>query len=286
MPLELVTPRPEHVPDLARILYEAFAALHDRHATPYDIPSREWATRAMSMLVVAPDHAGVAAVLDGRVVGSNFVALADPVGGVGPITVDPTCQSRGVGRRLMQGVVDLARDRGVTRLRLVQEAINTTSLSLYTSLGWDWRDSAAILDFAPARQHDETVRPLAPADLDAVERLSMDHYRSSRRNEVAGALAAGRPAFLRERRGAASGYFVPGFFGHGMADSMDDALTLITQAARRAPKDQSRFFCPLSQAELFRAALAAGCRVIKVMSYMSLGPYDPPRAVWMPSIAC
>jgi len=36
------------------------------------------------------------------------------------------------------------------------------------------------------------------------------------------------------------------------------------------------FFCPLSQVELYRKALAAGCKTMKVTNYMAIGPFDPP----------
>jgi hypothetical protein len=37
---------------------------------------------------------------------------------------------------------------------------------------------------------------------------------------------------------------------------------------------------------LFRAALAAKCRVVKLLNYMSLGEHTTPRGAWLPSIQC
>lgn len=284
MPTELMTPGPEHAPELARLFHEAFCALQDRHATPRDIDSLETARHVIEWFIGRVDGFRVAAVVDGRLAGGNFLDMDDPVAGLGPVFVDPAVQAKGLGRRLMQAAIDHALDRGVQSIRLFQEAINTTSLSLYTSLGFDWRDSAAVMEAKSAAEDDASVRAMTLDDLGIAEDLSKRHFRTSRRNGVAAALRAGMPAFVRERSGKAAGYFLPGFVGHGAAESVDDALALIVQAARRSPAGDTRFFCPLSQPDLFRRCLAAGCRTLKVMSYMSYGPYDPPREVWMPSI--
>jgi hypothetical protein len=69
-----------------------------------------------------------------------------------------------------------------------------------------------------------------------------------------------------------------------VAETLDDAMALIAEVARVVPTMHAIFFCPLRSSELFRAALAMGCRVGKVMNLMSLGPYEEPDGIWMPSI--
>jgi GNAT superfamily N-acetyltransferase len=49
---------------------------------------------------------GVVAEIDGRIVGSNFLDERSPIGGVGQITVAPEGQNSGVGRKLMQAVLE------------------------------------------------------------------------------------------------------------------------------------------------------------------------------------
>jgi hypothetical protein len=89
---------------------------------------------------------------------------------------------------------------------------------------------------------------------------------------------------LRERQGRITGYLLPGIFGHGVAETEEDALTLIGEAARRLPPEIARFFCPLTESSFHRKALQGGCHVIKVMNYMTIGPYEHPDEVWMPSV--
>jgi GNAT superfamily N-acetyltransferase len=284
MALELVPAEPKHINEIGRICFEAFKSIHDRHAFPRDFPDVELAIKVVGMLVERKDFYGVVALLDGKPVGSNFSSLMDEVSGIGPITVDPACQTRGIGRALMEGVVNYARRNNIDKIRLLQDSFNMASLSLYTSLGFDAKETVVLMEAAPASKADQTVRPITENDLAVIEGLSERIYKVSRINEVASAFVHGFPAFLRERDGRVTGYLLPGFFGHGVAETEEDALALIGEAARRLPPDFARFFCPLREANFYRSAIKAGCRAIKVMNLMVIGPYEPPDDVWMPSI--
>jgi hypothetical protein len=74
---------------MGRICYEAFKNLHDRHHFPLDFPSAALARQVLGMMVSRSDFYSVVALLDGQVVGSNFLSLSDPVAGIGPVTVEP-----------------------------------------------------------------------------------------------------------------------------------------------------------------------------------------------------
>src|SRR5215212_5536520 len=108
MDLTLRQPTPADAAELGRICYEAFGAISGKHNFPRDFPSPEVATGLMSFLIGHPGVYGVVAERDGRIVGSNFLDERSPIVGLGPITVDPGAQDRGVGRQLMQGVLDQA----------------------------------------------------------------------------------------------------------------------------------------------------------------------------------
>jgi len=45
------------------------------------------------------------------------------------------------------------------------------------------------------------------------------------------------------------------------------------------------FSCPLRNMSFCHTALRAGCRLSTVMTLMTVGPYEKPAPVWMPSIA-
>jgi GNAT superfamily N-acetyltransferase len=93
------------------IIYDAFKALADNHKFPPDFPSAEIATGRVSTLLSHPGIYGVVAELNGRIVGSNFLDERSSISGIGPISVDPTMQERGIGRRLMQDVLDRAAEQ-------------------------------------------------------------------------------------------------------------------------------------------------------------------------------
>jgi len=274
----------QHVSELGRICFEAFKDLQDRGCGTRDFPTVEIAQQVLGMLAQRDDFYSVSALDDGRVVGFNFLSLMDPVAGVGPITVDPSYQGHSVGRALMQNVMDYAQHNNIEQVRLFHDSFNIASLSLYASLGFDVKDSVALMQSTPAAEADNNVRSIAEPDLPAIEEISKRIYKNSRRNEVAAAAPYGFAAFLRERQGRVTGYLLPGNFGHGVAETEEDALALVGEAARHLPPEAARFFCPLSEGSFYRKALQAGCRAIKVMNYMVLGPYEHPDEVWMPSV--
>ncbi len=292
----LIPVEPEHLPELGRICYEAFSTLQRRHNAPVDFESADDGRMVINLLANRPDYIGVAAIEEDRhgkqtLIGSNFLQTADVVCGLGPITVDPQSQSRGVGRALMQHIINEARQRDRREVRLFQEAINTTSLSLYTSLGFSWVDSAALMT-PPRLQPGEAasdlgVRPMTPADLPAVAELSESTYGYSRAEDAAIMLNVPFPAFVRERSGRVVGYFIPSLLGHAGAQTDDDLIAMLTVMGQQLAGPPAKFICPLSEVELFRALLARGARVLKMLNSMSYGgPYTPPRGTWLPSIQC
>lgn len=284
MSIEIVPVVPQHVPELASICYEAFGRLQDRHGVERDFDSVHTAEMVVGLFAGRPDFAGFAALSGGKLVGSNFISFSDPVAGVGPITVHPDVQAAGVGRALMRAVLDEAGRRGVSMVRLQQEAINTASLSLYTKLGFDWREACALMRCAPAERDDQRIAPVTEGDLPEIDRLSSRHYHHTRRGEVEGFLKIGLPGVLMRRDGRTVGYYFASFIGHGFAETADDLAALIGQCARIAPPHFHKVLIPLSQHALHRNMLATGGRTVKLFNYMTVGEYRTPLGAWVPSI--
>jgi GNAT superfamily N-acetyltransferase len=282
--VELISPTPEHVPELGRICYEAFKDIADRHHFPPDFPSAGIGRAVISMMIQNEDVYGVAAVNNGEVAGSNFLLTADEAAGVGPITVEVSLQGEGIGRALMEAVIDKARQERLEMVRLCRDAFNTTSISLYGSLGFDVKEPLALMQSAPADAVDPSVRPVEEGDLPAIEELSRRFYKVSRRNEVAAAIGSPFAYVLREREGRVVGYYTQGMLGHGVAETEDDMLVMVMQAARAVPPGHARCFCPLTDGNLFRRFLSAGFRTVKPMNLMTMGPYERPEGVWVPSV--
>jgi GNAT superfamily N-acetyltransferase len=283
--VELFTPGPQHAAELGRICFEAFRQVSEGHGFERDFPDAETAAKVISLIQSFPGNFQVAGRVDGRLAGSNFMVLSDDVAGLGPITADPAFQGRGLGRRLMQAALDYATERGFRQVRLLQDSYNTTSISLYASLGFEVREPIGVIQAAPAREPDGAVRLARGSDLPALEELCVRYYKTSRRNELAAWIERGFAVLAHEAHGRIRGYLAPDKLGHGVAETEAVALALISQIARHARPGGAIFFCPLRNTSLYRAALTSGCRLSKIMTLMTLGPYEEPSPVWMPSIA-
>ena len=112
-----------------RVIYEAFGALDDRHGIPRDFPSLEPTVGFAQSFIAHPSIFGVVAESEGETWGCNFLDERDAVRGVGPIAVSPDAQGLGLGRRLMEAVLERCRD--VPGVRLQQDAFNAASIGLY-----------------------------------------------------------------------------------------------------------------------------------------------------------
>ena len=79
-----------------RICYDAFGAIAAEHNFPTDFPTPRVGLDVASAMLEHPQIYSVVAEIDGEVVGSNFLDERPPVVGVGPVSVDPAAQNRGV----------------------------------------------------------------------------------------------------------------------------------------------------------------------------------------------
>jgi predicted N-acetyltransferase YhbS len=131
---------PEDAAACGRICYDAFSAINDLHGYAREFPSVDITVDLLRMLLGHPGFYGVVAERDGTIIGSNFLDERSEIAGVGPVSVDPNVQNQGVGRRLMQDVIDRAASRRVPGIRLCQAAYHRRSLCLYTTLGFRTRE--------------------------------------------------------------------------------------------------------------------------------------------------
>jgi hypothetical protein len=185
----------------------------------------------------------------------------------------------------MEYVLKHARKIARQQIRLVQDAHNMTSLSLYASLGFDQKEALLLMQAPPGAEADPRVRPMTRSDLPAAAELCRRIYRVSREQEIALLLDREFKPLAIERDGKLRGYLIPSLIGHGVAESEDDAIALVGEMGRVAPPHMARFFCPLRSGEMLRRLLKMGCRGRRSMNIMTIGPYEPPTGTWMPSVA-
>jgi GNAT superfamily N-acetyltransferase len=283
-----VTLRPVEQADAdecARICFEAFGGIHDEHRFPRDFPSLEAAVGLMSMWIPHPKVWGVVAEIDGRIVGSNFLDERDPIPGVGPITVDPQGQNTGVGRKLMEAVIERGKD--APSIRLVQDGFHMRSLSLYTSLGFDVTASCVVMSGKPRDDaaSDVEVREVAEDDLQQCEALHTKVHGFARTGALRDAMAGPFAPFAALRDGRVTAYTTGVTFwpmAYGVGETEEDIKALLLGAAA-AVDEPIALLVPL-RSSVFRWALEQGLRAVKPMNVMARGEYQEPQGAWFPSV--
>jgi GNAT superfamily N-acetyltransferase len=285
--IELRAIEPTDADECARIVYEAFGGIHDYHRFERDFPSIEAASPLTSAFIAHPSIWGVVAESGGRILGSNFLDERGPIRGLGPTTVDPRAQGRGVGRRLMEAALE--RSRRAAGVRLFQDSFNVASLSLYASLGFEVKESAVVIGGRPRSGATAAieVRPLEESDLGKCEELCLRVHGFERTNELRDAIQNQvLSPFVARRDGRITAYattltFFPA--AYAVAETEDDMRALIL-GALAAGDGRASFLLPTRQAGLFRWCLKEGLRVVKPMTYMAIGEYGEPNGCWIPSV--
>ena len=281
-----VSIRPAESKDLdacARVCYRAFRAIAERHGFPPDFDSDESARLALATFASNPLTYGVVAERGGEVVGSTFIHDRRPVAGVGPVTVDPSAQDAGLGRRMMEAVLDWAWEREFPAIRLVQSAYHTRSLALYTSLGFDVREPLSCFQGLPIREFVPgcEVRPATAEDLTSCDGLCEAVHGFARRFELTRGVERG-VAMVVERGGRITGYASEvAFWGHGVAETDEDLKALIAAAPSVGGPG---FLVPARNAALLRWCLARGLRIVQPMTLMTFGWYREPTGAYFPSV--
>jgi len=283
--IEIREALPEDAGDMARILFQAFGRFHAHHNFAPDFPVLSFAEALVCGAINDPSTYGVVAVMNGRVVGSNFLSEGDPIRGVGPISVDPAIEDSGIGRKLMHAVI--ARGAGAAGTRLLQDAFNTKSMALYASLGFSAREPLAVMtgrprDMPPAGA---MVRPMTPGDLPQVEELARRVHGFPRTGDVKAALQRGTPLVLDGESRIRAYMTMPGLWllNHAVAETEADMMALVLGAAA-ASREPIAFLVPIRSARFFRWCLGQGMRIVKPMTLMTRGDYNEPQGAWMPSV--
>jgi predicted N-acetyltransferase YhbS len=283
MDLKLRPGIPEDAEVCGSICYEAFRSIAGEHAFPPDFPAPEVAAGLLSTLLRHPGFYSVVAEVNGTVVGSNFLDERSAIRGVGPVTVDPAVQNSGVGRILMQDVIQRAADEKAPGVRLLQAGYHRRSLSLYAKLGFQVRDVLACMQGTPPKDRisGHRVRRATTADLPACTAVCRRVHAHDRAGEVRDALAQGT-ALVVEHDGRISGYATDlAFFAHAVGENNEDIKALITAAdAFGGPG----VLVPVTNAELFRWCLERGLQVVHTMTLMTIGLYSSPQGAYLPSV--
>ena len=283
LPMAVRRARAEDAPICGRICYEAFTKISTEHAFPPDFPSVEVAVGVLSMMFGHPGFYCVVAESGGQILGSNCLDERSAIAGLGPITIDPEIQNKGVGRALMEAVLARSGERGFQGTRLLQAAFHNRSLSLYTKLGFDTREPISTMQGPPIKAPTPgySVRPARVSDVEECNRLCRSVHGHDRAGELRDAIKQGT-AVVAGREGRILAYAtVIGFFGHMVGETNSDVQALIANADAFVGPG---ILVPTRNAGLFRWCLENGLRVVQPMTLMTLGFYNEPAGAYLPSI--
>jgi GNAT superfamily N-acetyltransferase len=274
--------RPLAAADIApagRILYEAFRRVFERHNFPPPFHSEETAIQLLTFFYVRAPYHILAAEMDGRLAGTCVADEHNPVIGIGPISVSPEVQGRNVGRRLMEAMLERYQDR--SGVRLLQDAFNLASMSLYASLGFEAKEPIVLLEGTPGGEAPAwaEARPLEAEDLAAANLLCMEVFGLDRSSEIFEAFER-RRGLVAVREGRITAYATAvSRAGHGAAETDLDLAALI-HAAGRDGQTELAFMAPTRRSELFRWCLKQGLKVVKPMTLMARGSYQDPAGAF------
>ena len=266
-----------------RIFYDAFASIAARHSLPVEPSSPDFTRFKVSEMLAGAGFAGVVAERDGEVLGSAFVDQRAVISGVGPVTVDAGAQDDGVGRALMEFVLERERARGAAGIRLVQTAYHYRSLALYAKLGFAVREPLSVMQGTPPALSvpGRGVRPARDGDLAACGELCIRVHGHERTVELSEAIAAGT-AQVVERPERICGYATGfGYGWHAVAETNEDLIALLSSAQTFMGLG---ILVPSRNAELVRWCLEHGLRLVQQSTLMTIGLYNEPAGAWLPSI--
>ena len=269
--------------ECGRICFEAFKSLADRHCFPQDFPSPEVASGLMSFLLAHPSFYATVAELDGRIAGSNFLDERSEIAGVGPISVDPKVQQKGVGRRLMAEVLDRGRERGFAGIRLVQAGYNNQTLCLYTKLGFRTREPLSLVTGSPPKIKltGYDVRSADEDDVEACNELCRAIHGHDRGGEIEDAVRE-KTATVVEHLGRVTGYATAiGFFAHAVAETNEDMMALIGATETITGPG---ILVPTRNHALFTWCLNNNFQLVQQMTLMTIGLYNEPSGAYLPSV--
>lgn len=276
---------PNDAKECGRIIYEAFKNIADQHGFPPDIPNIELGVGVASAFIANPSIFSNVAEIDNKVVGSIFLDKRNYIYGLGPITVDTHMQQKGIGRKLM--LAALEHGRNAAGIRLIQDAFNVLSLSLYASLGFEVKELLAFMVGKPkaAPLPEVEVRKLTLEDVEECGELCKKVYGFDRNNEVRDAIAHHSPV-IALRQGRITAYATaPTFWpvNHGVAETDEDMYGLLL-GANSLTEEPLSFFLPIRQANFYRWCLSQGLQTVSPRTLMAIGEYQEPKGTFFCSV--
>lgn len=288
----------------SEIFLQAFNSFNATVGLPPEWPNLEFCEGIVGSLIQNPGfYAIVAEDHEGRIIGSNFLEKHDDITAPGPISVDNKTQNGGVGRALMQEVIDYSYSIEKKEIRLVQVSNNTKSYALYASMGFEPRETmTAIVGYVDPNgsyiNNEWVVRDMEERDAKACDELFKSTNQFSRFNDIAGSMhlmTPHQPYVITNSTGKLLGYTTGLFLlGHTICESQDVFKALISSISNSMKKNAvPRMPPPIFHltARLYPGILQwslkeANLKILRQEVMLTMGRYcDPQKNVYCPGMA-
>jgi GNAT superfamily N-acetyltransferase len=236
----------------------------------------------------------------GRLMGSCFFHPRKHHVSLGIMNVHPNYFGLGVGRALLQYIIDFTERSGKKTLRLTSSALNLDSFSLYNRAGFVPR--CAFQDMTirvPAEGMNasvagvDRVRPATPADVPALAALEMHVSGISREEDyrycIANELGFWHAAIFENARGGIDGFIISSahpaltMLGPCVALSEEAAAALILRELEQHRGRSPVFLVPVERARLVRTMYDHGARNCELHFCQVRGEFQPFQGISMPT---
>ncbi|HZA09878.1 GNAT family N-acetyltransferase [Mycobacterium sp.] len=266
-----------------RIMFDAFESLATRHSFPIEPGTPEFADFQLKSMLTTDGIYGLVAERAGEILGGALQDERGKIVAIGPVMVDPAVQDAGVGRALMEALLQRSRNRDVPGVRLVQTAYHYRSLSLYAKLGFAVREPLSVFQGTPraAEIPAAAVRPATPDDVEACDEICRQVHGHDRHVELRHWVGVGT-ARVVERADDIAGYATGfGYAWHAVGKTDDDIVALLQSADAFVGLG---ILVPSRNTRLMSWCLDSGLKLIQQSTLMTIGLYNEPRGAWLPSI--
>lgn len=283
--LRLRPGRLDDAEEAGRIIFEAFSTIAKKHGFPPDFPSVDSGVNSAASFLSNPGFYSVVAedISNGKLVGSNFLDERSNIAGLGPITVDPNYQNKGVGRQLMNNVMERAKNKNFPGTWLLQASYHNRSLALYASLGFEIREPISTMQGKPIQEviPGRTVRLAAESDVEPCNAICKAVHGHNRNGELIDSIKQGSAKVVLHAdriTGYTSGM---AFFNHSVGLANDDLMALIGSADSYGGPG---ILMPSRNTQLFHWCLDKGLKLVQQLVLMTVGMYNEPAGAYMPSV--
>jgi len=211
-----------------------------RAMTADDLPaarelSREqnWPHRSADWAFLFDIGQGIVAESDGAVVGTAMCWIYEGAATIGMVIVSPACQGQGIGRRMMNSLLETLGDRTVM-LHATDEGLSLYKSLGFVPLGQVFQHQGAVFAVPiPELQAGERVRPMGSRDVDAA--CDLDRQATGmQRDRVIATLCDVSQGVVLARADEPAGFALFRRFGRGyvigptIAPDLDGAKALIS----------------------------------------------------------